>query len=73
VKCVCGNSNGVELKSGYNPLAVAKKSGWFPVMKSDTDIIWLCPRCGKIVEGHARRIAGIIGDENIYFPSLIKE
>jgi hypothetical protein len=48
----------------------ARLSGYEPVMRSDTSVIWLCPVCVEFLCPHIQAIFEVVG-RHIYWPHLV--
>jgi hypothetical protein len=54
-----------------NVAAMIKASGYAPVLRSDTSILWLCPGCVIAVRPHIQAIVDATRGEHIYWPHMI--
>lgn len=62
-----------EAPDGGSIGALVKATGWHPIMTHTGAFHYLCPGCYHVVHEYARKIIRVIGDDMLYFPSLLRE
>ena len=48
-----------------------KASGYSAVLRSDTSILWFCPKCATALRPHIQVIVDATQGESIYWPNMI--
>lgn len=71
VKCPCGTAS-KEIKKTNSVGDIVKKTGFAVVLTHVGIMIYLCPKCNKRAKGVAKELLNIVGNEHLYFPSLVK-
>ena len=49
----------------------ARVSGYSPILRSDTTILWLCQPCVSFLRPHIQAIVDATRGEHIYWPHMI--
>jgi hypothetical protein len=50
---------------------MSRASGFSPVLRSDTSILWFCPKCVASLRPHIQAIVDATLGEHIYWPHMI--